>query len=279
MKASPFPRIAIPFSFPIHWLLAILAIPGPSLVNAEAGRASGQVYRNSDFGFSFTVPEGWFCRETNYPAFHYYDVFLTINNRRPDLAVQTKWVTQNYRDFNPTTTLSQMLPGEVHVTVGSMEGPFDRRMTTDSVGQDLSPLWATNRISLTYETNLSQLTLRFFKRGRQWQISAYLREPIAQANRERVISMLKSFRFLDAPVNDPGWAESLAWKELPESIRGQPFPCWPAVRYVGQAPGNAGWSVRVDKAPTGYTVQFVVAQAGTWRYLVLTNGTVRLMKE
>jgi hypothetical protein len=236
--------------------------------------AQGQVYQNTNYGFQLVVPEGWTATETNFTVFHYNDVFLTVNNERPDLTIQKQRMAPGKGvEFNPKVILQQMQPGEVYVSVGYFDGPGGPTMRLDSVDNDLHSLLVTNEISVSGgDKDLSVLDLRFFKRGHWWNISAYMKNPVTAENRQQVISMLKSFGFVAAPVGSVSWAESLAWKELPENVRSSPR--WPVVDYVGQRPQYGLRSLLVKKSDSGYLVTFDVDGAGIWGYLVSENGRV-----
>ncbi len=142
-------------------------------------------------------------------------------------------------------------------------------MQPDAVGQDLLSLLTTNSIAPTEPNGLSQIHLRFFKRGRWWNISGYLREPILE-NGHRLLQTLRSFRFLDAPVANVTWAESLAWKHLPQAVRSMQ---WPVVSYAGQRPQRGPRSLVVETVDSGYMTEFRVEDK-RWKYLVLKTGEV-----
>ena len=166
-----------------------------------------------------------------------------------------------------------MQPGEVHMSVGYFDGPGGPNMRSDSVGNDLHSLLVTNEISVSDgDKNLSVLDLRFFKRGHWWNISASMKNPVTAENRQQVMTMLKSFSFVAAPVGNVSWAESLAWKALPENVRSSPR--WPVVDYAGQRPQYGPRSLLVKKSDSGYLVTFDVDGAGIWSYLVSENGKI-----
>jgi hypothetical protein len=170
----------------------------------------------------------------------------------------------------------QMQPGEVYITFGFSYGPGGVPMRADTIGDNLQALLATNRISAAYEAGLSCLGLRFFKRGHWWDISAWLREPIMDENRQKVRSLLQSFHFVDAPVANVAWAESLAWNELPEQIRFQElWMGWPVTDTLEQRPQYGPRSVVVKKTGADYGVQFILNGIGSWEYSVSPDGQVQ----
>jgi hypothetical protein len=242
--------------------------------------ADGQAYQNTHYGFQLVAPEGWAVTETNFSHSHYADVFLTINSQRPNLAIQNQNFGGGFGGFGPKTTFEQMRPGEAYVSVGYFDGPGGPTMESDCLTNDLLPLLTTNHISVSSEPGLSELGLRFFKRGHWWSLSVYMREPVMEANRRKVMALLASFRFLDAPVSNVAWAESLAWKKLPENIRApERWPVWPVVDYAGQRPQSGPRSVLVEKIDSGYSVKFTVDGVGAWEYRVSASGKVLQSKQ
>ncbi|MBI3852362.1 MAG: hypothetical protein HY298_19065 [Verrucomicrobia bacterium] len=218
------------------------------------------------------VPEDWTATKTNFEVFHYNDVFLTVNSKRPGLIIQMQKTHPGEFQFSAKTILQQMQPGEVYVSIGYFDGPGGPTMRPDSVINDLFPLLTTNHISASSEPGVSALHVRFFKRGHGWNISVYLREPVTKVNRRKVMVLLESFRFLDAPVNNVAWAEHLAWKQLPEAIRASSN--WPVADYTGQQPQSGPRSVLVKKVDSGYSATFTVDGVGRWRYLIFESGKV-----
>ena len=174
----------------------------------------GHVYYDAKYGFQFILPQGWEAQETNLSVGHYDDVFLTINNQRPGLAYEGwegTWMCSN--------RLTQLQPDEVYISVGYAGGPMGVTMRADTVGEDLRPFLATNQVRVFSSKGLSSYGLSFFKRGQHWSIWACMKEPVTKENRQKVMALLQSIRFVDAPVGNASWAESSAWKELPEKIR------------------------------------------------------------
>lgn len=231
-----------------------------------------QKFRSTNYGFEFSVPQGWAARETIFPIAHYSDGFLTVNSQRPNLILSSGW-----GDSKPLS--QQMQPGEVYISMGYSGGPGPETMRADTVGDNLHALLATNRISAAYEASLSSLNLHFFKRGKFWSISAWLRDPVTEENRQKVISLLQSFRFIDAPVGNAAWAESLAWKELPERIRGigDWWRGWPVVGQFSEKSAFANGSLRsvsVTNSGSTYSVKFTLQGIGEWSYKIATNGEV-----
>ena len=232
----------------------------------------GQIYRNTNYGFQFAVPEGWTVTETNFEVFHYNDVFLTVNNRRPGLTLQEQWTSKG-TEFGGKIVLKEMQPGEAYISIGYFDGPGGRTMRSDGVANDLLPLLKTNRIVESSERELSELDLFFFKRGHSWHISSYLREPVDATTRNQVLSFLNSFQFNEAPVSNAAWAENLAWEQLPENIR--KFANWPVSDNAGFRPYNGRDSVFVEKIGSDYNVQFTLSGLGSWAYMVATDGKVK----
>jgi hypothetical protein len=234
--------------------------------------SAGQMFRSTNYGFEFSLPQGWTARETNFYIAHYSDGFLTVNSQRPNLILSSGW-----GDAKPLS--QQMQPGEVYISMGYSGGPGPETMRADTLGDNLRALLATNRISASYEAGLSCLGLQFFKRGKWWNISACLRDPVTEENRQKVMSLLRSFRFIEAPVGNAAWAESLAWKKLPERIRdtGDWWRTWPVVGQVGERSAFANGSrrsVSVTNSDSTYSVKFTLQGIGEWSYRVMTNGEV-----
>ena len=235
----------------------------------RADLSTASIYRHAKYGFQFTVPTGWMVRETNFYFAHYSRVFLTVNNQRSDLAIQDQPTGPNTREFNAETTLKQMRPGEVYVSF-SHDDSFDG-MRADSVESNLDSILSTNRIIKSSQTGLSSLGLFFFKRGHWWTISINMRDPVTEENRSKVMGLLKSFRFADAPVGEASWAGSLAWKELPDNIRNfESQYGWPV---VGGRTGQR--SVVVCEKNSGYSVKFIQEGVGEWEYSVSPDGIVQ----
>jgi hypothetical protein len=172
-----------------------------------------------------------------------------------------------------------MQPGEVYVSFAFAGYPGPDTMRLDTVGDDFHALLATNRISASAQPGLSCVGLGFFKRGNLWLISACLRDPITEENRRKVMDMLESFRFADAPVGNVAWAESLAWKELPEQIQAaSDWSGWPVVAPQGEQPAHAAFgsrTVAVSRAGSTFSVKFILRDTGVWEYSVFADGKVR----
>jgi hypothetical protein len=226
---------------------------------------STQLYLNSKLGFQFAYPKNWMVAETNFEVSHYLDDFLTINSQRRNLHI---WFPMEVQDFDPKFVFQKMLPGEVYLAVGRAEGPgYYPSMGPDSVEKDLLPLLATNPIVSSGQEGLSRFGLAFYKRGRNWTIHGYLRDPIQQEDQRKVIRLLESFRFMEAPVANVSRAESLAWKELPDEMR--QLGSWP----IGTG-SQGGRTVVVDRVDSGYSVQFGLNGVKSWKFMVLESGKV-----
>jgi len=231
-------------------------------------------YHNDHYGFQFTVPQGWTVTETNFEAAHYYYVvFLTINSRRPDSAGREPWVSTNAMAYYENTNLRQVKPGEAYISIGFCEGPFGGGMQSNSVAEDLIPVLGTNRLATSWNPKLAELNLDFFKRGHFWDIASYAREPVTLEASNGVMSLLKSFQFVDVPVRNIAWAESLAWEQLPENIRG--FDHWPVTDNLGWRPFSGRNTVVVEETNSVYSVQFTLTGLGMWNYEVASDGTVQ----
>src|SRR5579859_580841 len=194
--------------------------------SSPSAHPAGQIYRDAKYGFQLILPQGWEARETSLSVSHYDYVFLTINSQRPGLAFEGwdgRWMCNN--------RVTQLQPDEVYISVGYAGGPMGVTMRADTVGEDLRPFLATNQVRAFSSKGVSNYGLSFFKRGQRWSIQASMKEPVTKENRQKVMALLQSMRFADAPVGNVSWAESLAWNELPEKIRdtGNWWWGWPAV--------------------------------------------------
>ncbi len=267
---------------------ALLLSGGFNLVFTDGNAANqnrpvspaGQIYRSSNSGFQFYVPDGWTARETAFYIAHYSRVFLTVNSQRPELEIRDWPTGENTIEFGPKTTFQQMQPGEVYVSFGYAGGPFSETMRLDTVGDDFHALLATNRISTSSQAGLSRLNLCFFKRGYLWAISAYLRDPVTEENRRKVTAMLEGFQFADGPVGNAAWAESLAWKELPEQIQfaNDWLAAWPVVDLQGEQSASATCGPRmvvVKRAGSAFSVEFILKDIDIWEYSVSADGKVQ----
>ena len=175
--------------------------------------------------------------------------------------------------------LTQLQPDEVYISIGYAGGPMGVTMRADIVGEDLRPFLATNQMRVFSSKGLSSYSLSFFKRGQHWSIWACMKEPVTKENRQMVMALLQSMRFVDAPVGNASWAESLAWKELPEKIRdpGNLLWGWPAVGQEGEQSVSGMFgerSVLVTNLGLAYSVKFGLRAIGEWSFLVKTNGEV-----
>ncbi len=240
---------------------------------------AGRVYRSSNYGFQFEVPEGWTVRETGFYVAHYTRVFLTVNSRRPELEVRDWQASANTWEFGARAMWQQMQPGEVYVSLALAGGPGPQTMRPDTVSEDFHALLVTHRISVSAQAGLSCLDLHFFKRGYWWDISACLRDPVTEENRQKVMAMLESFRFVDAPVGNTAWAESLAWKELPEQIQAaNDWSGWPVVDLQGDQPASAIFgsrTVAVNRVGSAFSVKFILKDIGVWEYSVSADGKLK----
>jgi hypothetical protein len=232
------------------------------------GGDPSSAYRSTNQGFHLDAPQGWAITETNFEVFHYNDVFLTINSQRPRLALQKVETGLGEYEFGPRVVRQLMYPGEIYMSFSVFNGPGPATIGPDAVTHDLLPLLATNAVSASGEPDLSKMDLRFFKRGRWWDIAVYMRGPITRMNRRNVMATLRSVRFDDAPVSGTPWAESLAWQQLPEGVRAS--HTWPVAEY-GEFGSN---TVRVETAPAGYSVKLAAMGDGAWSYLVFEDGRV-----
>ena len=243
-----------------------------------SAQPTGQTYRNTNYGFQFSVPAGWTVRETRFYVAHYSLVFLTVNNQRPALEIRDWPTGKNSRGFGAETTFQQMQSGEVYVSFGYSEGPGAEFMQPDTVATDLRSLLAGKAIAPSSTAGLSSLNVGFRKRGHSWAISANLKDPVTEESRATVMSILQSFEFLDAPVGNLAWAESLAWAQLPENIRTPAkWRDWPVAGSVGEdsASSQSGrLSVQVKRTGSGYSTKFIWQGVGAWDYLVSADGKV-----
>ncbi|HXT13798.1 MAG TPA: hypothetical protein VN873_19770 [Candidatus Angelobacter sp.] len=241
-------------------LLNVFAIFAASCRIATAG-----VYTNTTYGFSFRVPDGWNVTETNFYNAHYSDGVLTVDNTLPGVALPAE----------NDSFLSEIKPGEIYVCFALVNAPFGS-MRPDSVAADVHSLLGTNEIRTFSRDGVLFVELNYFKRGQDWQISAALREPHSAENRQKFLSMLESLRFCDTPIGSAAWAESLAWRELPDHIRAEnEFVGWPVVNSPGEEPHTGYRSVRVTRNGSGYTVRFMLEAIGSWEYAVAADGTVK----
>ncbi len=245
-----------------------------TITSSPSAQLVGDIYHNAQYGFQLILPQGWVARETSFPVSHYDYVFLTINNQRPGLAFEGwegTWICNNH--------ITQLQPDEVYISIGYAGGPMGVKMRVDNVGEDLRSFLATNQLRAFSSKGQLSYSLSFFKRGQRWSIQACMKEPATKENRQKVMALLQSIRFVDAPVNNVSWAESLAWNELPEKIRdtGNWWWGWPA---VGQEGGHSGSgmfgqrSVSVTNLGSAYSVEFTLQAIGEWRFRVNTNGEV-----
>ncbi|HKW29547.1 MAG TPA: hypothetical protein VJT54_09435 [Verrucomicrobiae bacterium] len=239
-----------------------------------SAQPAGQIYHDAKYGFQLILPQGWEARETSLSVSHYDYVFLTINNQRSGLAFEGwegTWICNN--------RITQLQPDEVYISVGYAGGPMGVTMRADTVGEDLRPFMATNQVRVFSSKGLLSYGVSFFKRGQHWSIWACMKEPVTKEIRQKVMALLQSVRFVGAPVGNASWAESLAWKELPEKIRdpGNWWWGWPA---AGQEGGHSGSgmfgqrSVLVTNLGSAYSVKFGLQAIGEWKFMVKTNGEV-----
>ncbi len=237
-----------------------------------------QVYRNTNYGFQFAVPAGWTVRETSFCVAHSGLVFLTVNNQRPQLEVRDWPIGTNAMGFGAATTFQQMQPGEVYVSFGYSGGPGPDTMRADTVGTNLHSLLTGKGITPSAQPGLACLGLGFFKRGYWWAISADLRDPVTEESRDQVMALLRSFEFLPDPVGNGAWAESLAWEQLPETIRASGAgPGWPVASSAGDQASSASFgpqSVVVQRRGSAWSVKFLWEAIGAWEYSVAASGQV-----
>lgn len=252
-------------SFPCSRLLLLLTTISISATTTLTTAAAP--YTNATYGFTFNVPDGWTVTETNFYIAHYSDGVLTVNNTRPGLALS----------LESGSILKGIQPGEIYISFALGGGPFLPTMRPDTVATDIHSLLTTNGIRTFSREGVIFLELDYFKRGQHWQISAALREPRAAENRQKFLAMLESLRFYNAPVANAAWAESLAWRELPDQIRAgvNQWFGWPVVNRADEGSREGNNSVRVKKTASGYAVTFILEAVGSWEYTVAADGTVQ----
>ncbi len=241
-----------------------------------SAQPTGHVYPDTKYGFQVVISPGWEAKKTSFSVAHYNYVFLTINNQRPGLAFEGwpgTWICNN--------RVTQLQPGEVYISVGYAGSPMGTTMRADNVGEYLCSFLTTNHVSGSSSDGMLNYSLSFFKRGQQWSILACMKEPVTKENRQKVMALLQSIRFVDAPVTNASWAESLAWNELPEKIRDPgnwPWSSgWPAVGQEGEQSGSGMFgeqSALVTNLGSAYSVTFALEAIGEWRFTVKTNGEV-----
>lgn len=247
-----------------------------------------QLCRSSHYGFQLAVPVGWTARETDFYVAHYSRIFFTVNSLRPGLEIRDWPRGGSTQEFGGKAAFEQMRPGEVYISICYIGNPGPESVRPDTAGGDLLPMLETNTISSSGQPGLSGLDLTFFKRAHRWEISACLRHPVAEENRRKVIAMLQSFRFADAPVGNASWAESLAWAQLPEQIRGgnlgpSPMamyeaPGWPVVELDAERTAHATFGSRTvvgSRTGSGFLIKFILQNVGVWEYLVSEEGKVQ----
>jgi hypothetical protein len=277
------------------WFAVVLSgMPTPAVAVENADKAippsptTTQIFRSSYYGFQLGVPAGWTARETDFYVAHYNRVLLTVNSQRPKLMIQNWPTGGTAQEFGAKAAFEQMQPGEVYISIGYIGYPGPETVRSDTVGEDLRSLLATNTISASGQPGLSTLDLVFFKRGYRWEITAWLRDPVSDENRRKVIAMLEGFHFVDEPVGNAAWAESLAWAKLPEQIRGTdsgPSPVgsfdsvgWPIVDLRAEQTGSGifgSHKVVATKVASAFSIKFILQNAGIWEYLVSLEGKVQ----
>jgi hypothetical protein len=266
---------------PVLYLALILSVGYAAYTQAEnvgTNTTSGQIYRDDMYGFQITLPKGWMAKEVGHEQDHYGYAFLTINNQRQDLDCGDGWWAESGWNFHGRKT--ELQSNEVYMCIGYDGGPILMTMSTDTVGHDLGSLMATNAMRLFSAKGSAYYALNFFKRGQVWSIAVDMKEPVTEQNREDVMSILQSFRFLDGRIHNANWAEALAWNRLPpgERASGSLFG-WPAVGMYNNAEEDARMdsrSVVVKKMDSGYSVKFARGQyfPRNWEFYVFADGKV-----
>ncbi|MGH7941094.1 MAG: hypothetical protein ACREFR_08500 [Limisphaerales bacterium] len=240
-----------------------------------ANEQAGHTYYDKTYGFQITVPPGWQASETSFSFEHYGYAFLTINNQRPGLEFEGGWGMGWLNDNHVT----QLQSNEVYIAIGYGGGPMETIMRDDSVGDNLASFAATKNVHAYSFGGVLNYGLEFFKRGELWSISARMKEPVTEENREKVMALMRSIHFVDRPVENASWAESLAWNNLPGKVRetGDRFMGWPAVGDCGEQSGYAmagPRSVLVTNLGSAYALKFDLQGVGEWSFTVKTSGHV-----
>jgi len=277
---APNPRVPWPPPLP-----AVATAPDHTIYPAAvASSPTLQVYQARNSGFQFEAPKDWKINETDYGSGG-ADWMLTVNNQRADLQVlgiskpaETAFTrTHPGESLGPAmvlvaekgplaethNSLRQMLPGEISLAIGrrydqaSYPGgalAWGSEMSPDNLDHDLHPLLADDLIKSLDEAELSGLDLRFVKRGMGYEIACFMRAPISPEDRQRVLDLLASFHFVDAPVSNPQWAIFLARPHLPVDLLAK-IKMNPTTRWTSPSDGLR-FATHTKKTATGYLVTF-----------------------
>ena len=171
-----------------------------------------------------------------------------------------------------------MQSGEVYIEFASQGGLGLFGMHSDSVAGDLHALLAANKPETTRDPDLWQKSLNFVKRGMMWHVTAYIRLPFNEDDRKRVMALFDSIQFMDAPVSNIAWAESLAWQKLPASERIESNVMgWPIPYGFNAKPNYGGRTVEVQQSGQDYLFTFISDTMGEWKISVTKMGEVSVL--
>jgi len=211
-----------------RWVICLVV----SILLASCSKRPGPTaewitYRNEEYHFSFDYPEVWALSEGPQWTYMYGEGLASLNN----LGQSPFWLTEqemfpNEWEYGPGAFLKQLPSGAVYLEVGLSGGPpiDPQYYGPEMEASDLSSLmdgadWET------LEGGLQRYNLRFDKWGRsEWNLVAYLREPLQEEDRSIVEHIFNTFRFDTIPVGDELWAIGEAKNHLPSTYHPERFP-------------------------------------------------------
>ncbi|MEI6860813.1 MAG: hypothetical protein WCL04_00995 [Verrucomicrobiota bacterium] len=241
--------------------------------------ASAQVYEDKAKGFAFDVPAGWTVSKSG-------DALL-VNNQRPGLNL-TYWNPGGGAgagpirapDKPPEEILQLLRPGEIWLKLTSSPGT---NHVPDSAVSEINARLA-RPVAPTANPDLFRLSFTFYKHGHWFDCIAFLRSPVSDVEKGKLLTMLQNLRFMDKPVSNVTWAASLAGQSLPAAVRDIKEPLAqhppyarppPTVAWITQ-PLEDAYSVTVtlNTVPPGLGAAYKAGD--TWKFRVSFDGIVTL---
>ena len=229
-----------------------------------------KTFKDAGRHFRFEHPASWKVDIEPFPLTHYRLVFCALNSLGKDRFKIREYQTgTNTFEFGVQAITNQLPSGAAYLDIGWWEWPAPRfgPNIQEMTASDLSGILATARETET--ADLVERRVEFWKWGRRWSITAYLRPPVSVETRRAIERVLASFRFEGVPAGDPVWAIGEARKQLPPEADPDRFDRegGSATHYVCTT--NAGEDVLV-----AFTKREGDAPAKTWRFRVGENGKV-----
>jgi internalin A len=162
----------------------------------------GRIYEDKTRRFRLTIPSGWSATPASYSVMHYRDVFLCINNRGDKALRVIDKRDDSGKPYWWDWVAEQLEPGSVYLDFAVWDGPIHSiapEFGSHTVGTKSRPFSGEFHHNTFADGKLTVIEISFIKDKQEWNLYAYMRNPVEDSERAKAEEMLRSFQFLDVP--------------------------------------------------------------------------------